>query len=100
MLAQGKSSSAKRGRLAVVSSGLIFLKKQKEFPEKKLEELQILPLPPYMRYWAPRNSGDKWQHLNKNRKQVNEYNLLGILKKSLSLNCVAYHLYQFSLALE
>ena len=29
MLAQGQSSSAKRGGLAVVSSGLIFLKKKK-----------------------------------------------------------------------
>ena len=29
MLAQGQYSSAKRGRLAVVSSGLIFLKKKK-----------------------------------------------------------------------
>ena len=31
MLAQGQSSSAKRGRLAVVSSGLIFLKKKKNY---------------------------------------------------------------------
>ena len=30
MLAQGQSPSAKRGGLAVVSSGLIFLKKKKE----------------------------------------------------------------------
>ena len=30
MLAQGQASSAKRGRLAVVSSGLIFLKKRKK----------------------------------------------------------------------
>ena len=30
MLAQGQSSSAKRGGLAVVSSGLIFLKKKEE----------------------------------------------------------------------
>ena len=30
MLAQGQSSTAKRGRLAVVSSGLIFLKTNKQ----------------------------------------------------------------------
>ena len=30
MLAQGQSSSAKRGRLAVVSSGLIFFKNKKK----------------------------------------------------------------------
>ena len=30
MLGQGQSSSAKRGGLAVVSSGLIFLKKKKQ----------------------------------------------------------------------
>ena len=36
MLAQGQSSSAKRGGLAEVSSGLIFLKKErKEKKEKK-----------------------------------------------------------------
>ena len=33
MLAQGQSSSAKRGGLAVVSSGLIFLKKIKKYFE-------------------------------------------------------------------
>ena len=36
MLAQGQSSSAKRGGLAVVSSGLIFLKKKKRKKEMKL----------------------------------------------------------------
>ena len=35
MFAQGQSSSAKRGGLAVVSSGLIFLKKKKERKEKE-----------------------------------------------------------------
>ena len=34
MLAQGRSSSAKRGGLAVFSSGLIFLKKQKKQKQK------------------------------------------------------------------
>ena len=34
MLAQGQASSAKRGGLAVVSSGLIFLRKKKEKKEK------------------------------------------------------------------
>ena len=43
MLAQGQSSSAKRGRLAAdVSSGLIFLKKKKE---KKAEEERGLFFP-------------------------------------------------------
>ena len=36
MLAQGQSSSAKRGELALVSSGLIFLKKNKEKERTKL----------------------------------------------------------------
>ena len=41
MLAQGQSSSAKRGRLATdVSSGLIFLKKKKKV--KKIEQLKYL----------------------------------------------------------
>ena len=43
MVAQGQASSAKRGGLAVVSSGLILLKKQKEFtfsPSLKLEWIQ------------------------------------------------------------
>ena len=34
MLAQGRSSSAKRGGLAAVSSGLIFLKKNKKKERK------------------------------------------------------------------
>ena len=36
MLAQGQSSSAKRGGLVAVSSGLIFLKKQKQRGMKEL----------------------------------------------------------------
>ena len=55
MLAQGQSSSAKRGGLAVVSSGLIFLKKKKKkvnfslptynpFAKERLKELQICSL--------------------------------------------------------
>ena len=36
MLAQGQSSSAKRGELAAVSSGLVFLKKKKK-PDLKAE---------------------------------------------------------------
>ena len=45
MLAQGQSSSAKRGGLAVVSSGLIFLKrekKKKKNPEEQEREINNL----------------------------------------------------------
>ena len=40
MLAQGQASSAKRGGLAVVSSGLIFLKKK--IKRKEIKDLHIL----------------------------------------------------------
>ena len=39
MLAQGQASSAKRGGLAVVSSGLIFLKKKKKEIEIETQRL-------------------------------------------------------------
>ena len=38
MLAQGQASSAKRGGLAVVSSGLIFLKKKKKVESVSLDK--------------------------------------------------------------
>ena len=38
MLAQGQASSAKRGGLAVVSSGLIFLKKKKKLSLERFSE--------------------------------------------------------------
>ena len=41
MLAQGQSSSAKRGGLAAVSSGLIFLKKEK--PVWQMERKEHFP---------------------------------------------------------
>ena len=41
MLAQGQSSSAERGGLAVVSSGLIFLKGKKKEREKKPETADL-----------------------------------------------------------
>ena len=47
MLAQGQSSSAKRGGLAVVSSGLIFLKKKKK--KKKIWQKRT---PRSSRKWA------------------------------------------------
>ncbi|GAA8719286.1 hypothetical protein HpDR94a_14830 [Helicobacter pylori] len=40
MLAQGQSSSAKRGGLAAVSSGLIFLKKKKKENHKKIHQVK------------------------------------------------------------
>ena len=42
MLAQGQSSTAKRGGLAAVSSGLIFLKKKKELIKQKLLKFNSL----------------------------------------------------------
>ena len=43
MLAQGQSSSAKRGGLAAVSSGLIVLKKNKGYPSIRRSRSTKLP---------------------------------------------------------
>ena len=53
MLAQGQSSSAKRGGLAIVSPGLIFLKKKKE----KKREIQNAPNKPVVELRASRDLG-------------------------------------------
>ena len=51
MLAQGQSSSAKRGGLAAVSSGLIFLKKKKN---SGLAEITLNSLLPFNQHTSVR----------------------------------------------
>ena len=69
MLAQGQPSSAKRGGLAVVSSGLIFLKKKKKVnivmsPNQKLSSIKsgqltrfpVLLIRRFVQPWPPASS--------------------------------------------
>ena len=63
MLAQGQSSLAKRGGLATVSSGLIFLKKKKVKKKSRIPNIHIFPLSSFS---GIRSSEEKLENVKSN----------------------------------